>query len=256
MPRKIDSAAPCARKYIYAVIPARPGRKLDFVGIDERPLETIERGGIASVVSGLAAERIRPERRHLSAHRAVLAKLIEQEDAVLPMRFGAIASGAAEIGRLNRAQARTLFAPVAPRGGQSRDGLARSLGCTQHFSILRQRSSRTPRAPRHYFLQRCRVSHEERIELGRTFERLLNESREANTRLAEEVLAAHRVEIRRNRVREEKEIMNLACLVEKDRREDFERGVLATAQRFDNSFAFDYNGPWAPHTFAEINLKS
>ena len=50
--------------------------------------------------------------------------------------------------------------------------------------------------------------------------------------------------------------MNLACLIEKNRREDFEARVLEAAQHFDNNFAFDYNGPWAPHTFAEINLRS
>jgi gas vesicle protein GvpL/GvpF len=254
--RDTASAASYTGKYIYAVVPARPGRKLDFVGIDERPVEAIERAGIASVVSDLAAERIRPERRHLAAHRAVLAKLIEQEDAVLPMRFGAIASGPAEIGRLI-ARKRELFARQLRRvAGKVEMGLRGMWDVPNIFQYFVSVHAELRELRDSLFHNTARASQDERIELGRTFERLLNEDREAHTRLAEEVLAAHCVEIRRNRVREEKEIMNLACLVEKDRREDFERGVLEAAQRFDNNFAFDYNGPWAPHAFAEVNLKS
>jgi hypothetical protein len=254
--RDTASAASCTGKYIYAVVPARPGRKLDFVGIDERPVEAIERAGIASVVSDLAAERIRPERRHLAAHRAVLARLIEQEDAVLPMRFGAIASGPAEIGRLI-ARKRELFSRQLRRvAGKVEMGLRGVWDVPNIFQYFVSVHAELRELRDSLFHNAARVSQEERIELGRTFERLLNEDREAHTRLAEEVLAAHCVEIRRNRVREEKEIMNLACLVEKDRREDFESGVLEAAQRFDNNFAFDYNGPWAPHAFAEVNLKS
>ena len=249
------SAVSCTGKYIYAVVPARPGRKLDFVGIDERPVEAIERAGIASVVSDLAAERIRPERRHLAAHRAVLARLIEQEDAVLPMRFGTIASGPAEIGRLI-ARKRELFSRQLRRvAGKVEMGLRGVWDVPNIFQYFVSVHAELHELRDTIFHNASRASQEERIELGRTFERLLNEDREAHTRLAEEVLAAHCVEIRRNRVREEKEIMNLACLVEKNRREDFESGVLEAAQRFDNNFAFDYNGPWAPHAFAEVNLK-
>jgi hypothetical protein len=48
--------------------------------------------------------------------------------------------------------------------------------------------------------------------------------------------------------------MNLACLVERAAMPQFESRVFEAARQFDNNFAFDYNGPWAPHNFVEINL--
>jgi hypothetical protein len=255
-PCDIATAGSGTGKYIYAVVRARAGRQFGFAGIGDRPVETIERDGIASVVSDLAAERIRPERRNLAAHRAVLARLIEQEDAVLPMRFGAIAPGPAEIGRL-LARNRELFSRQLRRvAGKVEMGLRAVWDVPNIFQYFVSVHPELCEIRDSLFRGAARTSHEERIELGRMFERLLNEERQAHTRLVEEILTLYCAEIRGNPVRNEKEIMNLACLVDKDRRQDFESGVLEAARRFDNNFAFDYNGPWAPHAFAEINLRS
>jgi len=243
-------------KYIYAIVRARAGRSFDFPGIDARPVETIERDGIASVVSALEVQRIRPERRHLAAHRAVLSKLIEQEDAVLPMRFGAIASGSAEISRL-LARNREVFGRQLRRvTGKVEMGLRAAWDVPNIFQYFVSIHDGLCGLRDSLFRAAARPSQDERVELGRAFERLLDDDRQAHTRLVEQALAPICAEIHRNPVRQEKEIMNLACLVEKSRREDFEAGVLEAAQRFDNNFAFDYNGPWAPHAFAEINLSN
>jgi hypothetical protein len=241
--------------YIYAVVGARGGVDFDLAGIDGRPVEAVARDGIAAVVSGLAGGRIRPERRHLAAHRAVLGRLLELEDGVLPMRFGTIASGAAEITRL-LARNRELFARQLRRvAGKVEMGLRVVWDVPNIFEYFVRIHPELRELRDSLFRAGARPSQEERIELGRSFERLLDEERLAHTRLLEEVLAPRCAEISRSAVREEKEIMSLACLVEKRRREDFENGVLEAARRFDNNFAFDYNGPWAPHAFAEINLK-
>jgi hypothetical protein len=49
--------------------------------------------------------------------------------------------------------------------------------------------------------------------------------------------------------------MNLACLVDRDRMKDFEAGVVEAARGFDHHFSFDFNGPWPPHNFVEIELR-
>jgi hypothetical protein len=49
--------------------------------------------------------------------------------------------------------------------------------------------------------------------------------------------------------------MNLACLVGRQSVEkDFENAVCAAAQEFDNNYTFDFNGPWAPHNFVDVEL--
>ncbi|MFH1596354.1 MAG: GvpL/GvpF family gas vesicle protein, partial [Pseudomonadota bacterium] len=64
-------------------------------------------------------------------------------------------------------------------------------------------------------------------------------------------------EIKRNKCRNESEVMSLACLVGRQAgaQAAFEEGVFAAAKLFDNNFAFDYNGPWAPHNFVELDLQ-
>lgn len=243
-------------RYIYAVVGARGAADFDFAGVDGRPVKALARDGVAAVVSGLTAERIRPERRHLAAHRAVLTRLLELDDGVLPMRFGTIASGSAEIARL-LARNRELFARQLLRvAGKVEMGLRVVWDVPNIFEYFVRIHPELRELRDSLFRAGARPSQEGCIELGRSFERVLNEERLAHTLLLEEALASCCAEISRNGVRDEKEIMNLACLVEKGRREEFENDVLEAAQRFDNDFAFDYSGPWAPHAFAEINLKS
>ncbi|HYB90219.1 MAG TPA: GvpL/GvpF family gas vesicle protein [Candidatus Binataceae bacterium] len=242
-------------KYIYAVVGSGSTASFDFPGINDRPIELVTFDGIASVVSDLAAERIRPERRHLAAHRAVLARLIEREGGVLPMRFGAIASGPAEIIRL-LSRNRDLFARQLRRvAGKVEMGLRVAWDVPNIFEYFVNTNSDLRKMRDKLFLGAAGPRQEERIELGRTFERLLNETRLAHTGLVEDILSAYCSEISHNAIRQESEIMNLACLVARERRKDFENGVLEAARRFDNNFAFDYNGPWAPHSFAEISLR-
>lgn len=250
-----EAAAPTGGKYIYAIVGARADRSLRFPGLNDQPVEAIACEGLASVVSDLAVEKIRPERRYLAAHRAVLGKLVEQEDAVLPMRFGTIASGPAEIvGIMSRNRKR--FARQLQRvAGKVEMGLRVTWDVPNIFEYLVRIHPELRHLRDNIFERAIAPSQEERIELGRMFELLLNQDRLEHTRVVEEVLASHCAEINRNAPRNEKEIMNLACLIEKERRADFENGVFEAAQRFDNNFAFDYNGPWAPHGFVEINIR-
>jgi hypothetical protein len=98
-------------------------------------------------------------------------------------------------------------------------------------------------------------SQKDKIELGRLFDRLLNEDREDYSQKVEEILSRYCREIKRNQCRNENEVMNLACLVQREAQDKFEEGVFAAAKLFDNNFTFDYNGPWAPHNFVDLDLK-
>jgi hypothetical protein len=98
-------------------------------------------------------------------------------------------------------------------------------------------------------------SQEDKIELGRLFDHLLNEDREAFTEKVEEILFGYCREIKRNKCRNESQVMSLACLVPRSGQDQFEEGIFEAAKLFDNNFTFDYNGPWAPHNFVNLNLE-
>jgi len=105
------------------------------------------------------------------------------------------------------------------------------------------------------FGRRGQPTQDEQIELGRAFERLLAEERDAHFHTVEQALRPCCAEIKRPPPRDEREVMNLACLIRRDAQGAFETAVFAAASHFDNSFAFDYSGPWAPHSFAEMDIR-
>jgi hypothetical protein len=114
------------------------------------------------------------------------------------------------------------------------------------------------RAARDRFLGKSRVpTQEDKIEVGRLFDRVLQEDREEHSERVEAILSPCCFEIKRNISRNEREVMNLACLVGREAVDKgFEAAIFEAARGFDNNFAFDFNGPWAPHHFVDVELRS
>jgi len=98
-------------------------------------------------------------------------------------------------------------------------------------------------------------TQEHKIEVGRMFDRLLTEDRETYAAQAMGMLADCEFEIRALKCRSEREVMNLACLIRREAMPRFEAAVFEVAKQFDNNFALDYNGPWAPHNFVDVDLE-
>ena len=41
----------------------------------------------------------------------------------------------------------------------------------------------------------------------------------------------------------------------RDQIKEFETSVVEAARGFNNDYAFDFNGPWPPHNFVNVELK-
>ena len=82
------------------------------------------------------------------------------------------------------------------------------------------------------------------------FDRLLSEDRESYAERVERLLTPACAEFKANKCRSEQEVMNLACLIDRTGQERFAGAVFEAAKVFDNNFAFDYSGPWAPTTLS------
>jgi len=251
------AARPAAKsgKYLYAIVTAPGERTYDFAGIDGAPVYSIANGQVAAVVSDVVNDRIRPERRHLAAQQAVLKGLLPQADAMLPMAFGIIADGPKAIRKILSSNHAAFLQQLQRVAGMVEMGLRVSLDVPNIFEYVVNTHPEL-RVARDRFLGPYRnPSQEDKIELGRLFDHLLNEDREAFTEKVEEILSGYCREIKRSKVRNESQVMSLACLVPRDGQDRFEEGVFEAAKLFDNNFTFDYNGPWAPHNFVELNLE-
>jgi hypothetical protein len=242
-------------RYLYAIVTAPGERTYDLAGIDGAAVYSIANGRVAAVVSNVLNDRIRPERRHLAAQQAVLKELLSQADAILPMAFGIIADGPKAIQKILSRNHEGFLKQLQRVAGMVEMGLRVSLDVPNIFEYFVNTHPEL-RAARDRFLGPYRnPSQEDKIELGRLFDRLLNEDREAYTEKVEEILSHYCREIKRNKCRHESEVMSLACLVPRAEQDRFEEGIFAAAKLFDNNFTFDYNGPWAPHNFVEVDLQ-
>lgn len=248
------SPAPAPR-YIYAAVHGPDDRLRDLAGIDGRPVYTVVVNGVGAALSDIDHRRIRPERLHLAAHRAVLARLVETQDSVLPMRFGLIASGPEQVTRLLSRNHDLIARQLRRLAGKIEMGLRVVWDVPNIFEYFVNLRPELKQMRDAVFGAAGAPTRDDRLELGRQFAAALNQERSLHTRTVEQTLMPRCVEIKRNPVREDREVMNLACLVIKDRREQFEEGVFEAARGFDNSFAFDFNGPWAPHAFADLALR-
>jgi hypothetical protein len=252
--QKSGVPAASGRNYIYAIVASDEPRTYPALGIEGRDVYTITDGRVAAVVSGLTSVKIRPERANLRAHQAVLKRLIE-DTTPLPMAFGTIADSPQAIHRILVRNRRVFDQQLTRVAGKVEMGLRVTLDVPNIFEYFVNTHTELRLARDRLMSARHEFSQEEKIELGRMFDRLLNEDREDHTSKMERVLAPLCVEFKANLCRNEKEVLNLACLVKRDAQEAFSAGVFAAANLFDNNFSFDYSGPWAPHNFVEIDLE-
>jgi hypothetical protein len=243
-------------KYLYAVIPATEDREYGKIGVDGEPVYLISDSQISAVVSNFSGRRIRPERRNIAAHQSVLKRLMEEETP-LPITFGVIAGGTKEIERILSLHKKSFMEQLRRVHGKVEMGLRVAWDVPNIFEYF-VNTHADIRAARDEFLGKSRVPTQEgKIELGRLFDRVLQEDREENTEKVEAILSPVCFEIKRNPPRSERDVMNLACLVGREAvNTAFEEDIFEAAHGFDSNFSFDFNGPWAPHNFVDVEISS
>ena len=241
--------------YLYAITPGAEERSFGLTGLNGGQVYSIGNGRVAAVVSNVPNTRLRPERRHLAAQQNVLKGLLQQVPALLPMSFGIIASGPKAIKRILSQNQEAFLQQLQRVAGMVEMGLRviwdvpnifeYFVNTHEELRVARDRLLRPARNP----------SQEDQLAVGRLFDRLLQEDREAHRQQVQEVMSHSCREFKANPCRQEHEVMNLACLVPCQAQAEFEQEVFEAAKLFDNHFAFDYNGPWAPHNFVDLELK-
>ena len=245
-------------KILYALC-AADGTKPNFNvrGLESAPVYAIDQSGIRAIVSDTLSLRLRPERSNISAHQRVL-KSLTTDRTVLPMRFGVLARDAGSIQKLLATNIESINEHFERLNGRVEMGLRVSWDVTniyEHFVAL------------HPVLAKGRddiwsqysgssARREEKIQLGNLYESLRTADREEAAEKVKDILFDYCEDIVENPVKREKDVINLACLVERSRLNEFPKGVFEASKAFDNSYLFDYTGPWAPHNFINLDLHT
>lgn len=226
-------------------------------GLESAAVYAIDQQGLRAIVSDTISTKLRPERRNIAAHQAVLQTLIQQ-NTVLPMRFGVIARNASAVQDLLTANQKSIREHFLRLDGRLEMGLRVSWDVSNIYEYF---------VALHPVLSEVRDEiwnntasgnsrRDEKIRLGNLYESLRTADRKESVEKVKEVLFDYCEEIVENPVKKEKEVMNLACLVKRERLEEFASGVFQASKQFDNVYLFDYNGPWAPHNFVTLDLQA
>jgi hypothetical protein len=243
-------------RYLYAIADAlEPPPVYGDIGINGAAVYTLTQGPVMAVVSDVVEKRLRPERKNLAAHNTVV-KLLMTQATVLPVAFGTIAANEKALLKIIRDNRESFSGQLGVVRGKVELGLkvvidvpnifAYMVSCHPELAELRDGLLGRQHGP----------NQNDKIEMGRLFDHLLQQDREAHIDSVIEVLGPLCADIKQNPTREEREVMNLACLVERSAQKEFEDGIFEAAKRFDNNFSFDFNGPWAPHNFVNLALRA
>ena len=245
-------------KVIYALCASdgiKPNYKLR--GLDSAPVYAIDNNGLRAVVSDTLSARLRPDRRNISAHQAVLHTLTE-DSTVLPMRFGVIARNAEAVENLLSANQEAIRDHFERLNGRVEMGLRVSWDVANIYEYYVATHPVLMQGRDEIWDKNANKSghRDEKIRLGNLYQSLRSADRIELTDKVKNVLFDYCEDIVETTVKREKDVMNLACLVERDQLDTFAKGVFEASKLFDNIYLFDYTGPWAPHNFVTLDLHA
>ncbi|MGD0089823.1 MAG: GvpL/GvpF family gas vesicle protein [Planctomycetota bacterium] len=214
----------------------------------------ISDGHLAAVASAFEGRRVRPERRNLAAHQGVLRALMDMRIPFLPVAFGVVVPSRQDLLELLAANRETILRDLERLSGKVEMGLKAAWDVPNIFEFLVFRNPELARLRDQLLKKPGGGTREEKIALGQAFEALLSEEREQHAATVMAALSACTVEFKNDPPRDEKMIVNLSCLIQRNREKAFEEAVLRAASCFDDNYAFDYSGPWPPYHFVTASL--
>jgi len=232
---------------------AQPGPAHGPAGIGGGAVYSIRYGRLAAVVSDVPNGKLRPERRNLATHYAVLKQLMAQ-GPVLPMTFGTIAENEEGIRRILRSHEHLLIEQLKRVEGKVEMGLRVFWNVTNIFGHFANAFQELRDLRDRLFRPGYEPSAQEKMALGRSFAQMLADKRMIHARTVIAALRDSCFEIKETPPQEDREVMDLACFIAKNAQADFEQAVRQAARPFDDTYTFDISGPFPPQNFVDLNL--
>jgi hypothetical protein len=242
--------------YVYGVLSATPESSPPGRGVDGQPLELVESGELAALVSDAPEVPVRANRRNLMAHTDVLRR-VAVERGVLPMRFGVVMPDRDAVCReLLEAHGRELssqleaFEPYVELDVRvlcPEDALLRSV-LSDRPDIAKLRSDLAARPPD--------ATYYERIRLGELVAQAVGAKRAGvvatlTARLEPLAAAADHGDPLHDEM-----LANVAFLVARDRVGAFDAAVDELAETLGPDARVSSIGPLAVHRFVDLGAES
>jgi hypothetical protein len=247
-------------RYVYGIVRTTEDKDYGCIGLERTDgperVFTVRVQACAAVVSEYEAEGpVLLLRNNLDAHQRVIREVMKQI-TIIPMTFGHVARNEDEVVLLLRRNRDEISLELDRLDGKVEMSLKVKWDVDNIFEYFLASDRDLAARSDQVFGRAHAPSEAEKIELGKRFEELLKREREKQTDRVVEAFRPCCSDVAVNSLKNEKSVMDLAFLVDRERTRDFEARVNQVAGTFPAQYLFDYGGPWAPFNFAELDLQT
>jgi hypothetical protein len=235
--------------WVYGVVPAGAADLAGLTGLDGAAVETVEHGAVAAVVGVIEVERPPGRRRDLVAHSEVLDALAAA-GPVVPVQFGSVLPDREAVAAEFLAPEEEHFAGLLEnltgrrqfnvRARYHEDVvLAEVVAGDPEIAELRARTRDLPEE----------AGYADRVRLGELVSRAMEAKREADSFVVLDAVLPHVTDHVSRPGSGVDHLLDVAVLVDDDRRERFEEALEAVAEAMHERVRLQLLGPLAPYDF-------
>lgn len=247
--------APEGPLYLYAITRAGASVPLELEGIGGEIVHPLATGGdIVALVSRPPKGRLRPQRRHIRAHHAVVDALMDESVTPLPFAFGTVVPDQGELMRFVEAHGQAFVDQLAYVQGCGEFSLRVGWDVENIFAhFVANEPSLT--AMRDATFAGGQPSQDQLVELGRAFDRVRQARRDQVQATLNRAFAGIAREVRDLPLALDADAGRLVALVPHAEENRFHDAVDALAGQLPESLMIRTSGPSVPYSFVDLALE-
>jgi len=252
--RTAKESEPAESQYLYAIIACPEPREFKTRGIGEsgEVVHTINYRRLAAAVSTSPIVEYDNSRRNMMAHTVVLEEIMT-ECAILPVRFGTVATSADAIeNHLLKPRYEEFTTLLEDMGGRVElglkafwhDGVAFEEVVRENEKVRKLRDALQGRS--------LEETYYERIQLGEEVEKTMNLIRARDEEAILSRLKPFSHKTKTNKIISDRMILNAAFLIDRKNAAAMDEAVKSLDEDFGERLMFKYVGPVPPYNFVNI----
>ena len=240
--------------YVYGIINGPKRLRLSQKGMGGQNVFNIIYGRISALVSISDKNHFEPNEKNVFTHEAVIEEMMNNNQAVLPMRFATVLNNKREIKEILRKQYREFVNNLEKVKGAVELGVKVFWEADKMKekakSDVSKRIKQVSRFPRsagsgsRYLLRKMKDYF---LEEG------LEQEAEKLAKAVDQRLSRHARDSRLKKLVTGALALNASYLVAKENCQDFENEVVKM-QKENKNLKFLFSGPWPPYNFIEVKV--
>lgn len=259
------------RFYLYGVVSGEEVQKLPLngnrdsngaekstlLGLQEAKVYAVSSNGLVGLISDTDRFKLRPEKTFLQPHHAVINRIANLTNVILPASFGQIAPCQDHVRRMLKLNHRKLEIYLAKFRDKTEMVLKVFWEAENVYEYLVQTHSELRTFRDKLYSAPGGPTKLEQINLGGAYKTIRDRERERIEAKAEEIVRPRCEDVKIKKPKKEEMVVNMACLVGRDKagQKRFEEGVLELKKELKDDYRYEIKGPWAPYNFIRVTLK-